>query len=551
MRAALNQPSSTPALAPCVAVIPAKSAPRFASRLTRLGLKLATPDCPPQIALLDMAALQPTDLESSIAAQASRERLCLLAVVCDPDEARRALQVGADDVVFEGASDGEFALRFDALRASPSALHAERRREAELSTLLDLTARYAAALDIAPLLGELTRRLADHLCVARCALVLLDETRGQGRVVASSDNPSLLDLRIELSRYPEIQEAVRTCQPVVIDDVGSHPLLDAVKDSVSGSGISAIAVIPLALQGKAFGVLLLRRASEGPFEASDISFAWTLAHATAIAVRNARTIERLRDETEQARAHQRSLRKSHDLMEKLFDAAGDAIVAVGLDGKLLLFNKSAARVFDRPDDLRECSLDQLFDDEVVTQARALSALGTGAASVEPVGRPKRVEIISRSGERVPVLLTSMFVQQDSGFLAIVIVFSDLREKTRLEAEISRIEAQLAEAERKALIVELAGTAAHELNQPLTCIVGYTDLLGRRLAADDQSRLFLDRIRQEGDRMAELVRKIGKISAYETQPYVGGSRIFDLTRASAADTSAPTAPRAEPKKSPED
>ena len=94
-----------------------------------------------------------------------------------------------------------------------------------------------------------------------------------------------------------------------------------------------------------------------------------------------------------------------------------------------------------------------------------------------------------------------------------------------------LEAQLAEAERRAVIAELAGTAAHQLNQPLTCIVGYTELLLRHLSHDDGNRLFIERIRQEGERMAELVRKIGKINVYETKHYVGKSRIIDLERAS--------------------
>src|SRR2546422_7646176 len=37
-----------------------------------------------------------------------------------------------------------------------------------------------------------------------------------GRVVAVYENPSIRDLRVDLERYPEIQEAIRTERPVVI-----------------------------------------------------------------------------------------------------------------------------------------------------------------------------------------------------------------------------------------------------------------------------------------------------------------------------------------------
>lgn len=632
---------------PTIAVLPPESLSRLAARLSRLPVAIVPLAEGAGLALVDGRAPEAFDALRSLAGAREQGLIALLAVVEDPAQARRALRAGADEFIFESASDDEFSLRIGELRERRRARAEGQRREEELSALLDLTARYAAALDVAPLFGEVTRRLAAHMSIARCALVLFDDVHGRGHVVASSDNPAIVDLRIELRRYPEIQEAARTCQPLVIDDVGSHPLLGAIRDSVSDAGISAIAAIPLALQGKAFGVFLLR-ARQGPFKGADINFAWTLAHATAIAVRNARAIEHLRGAAElamdrlnhlaryeeffhyssdgiaiidrrgaiislnpaggeilgrapeeaqgrdladmvtpacrekirdmllaaragralrdvdvevslplgvltlwaccaaipdsefaivsfrditAARADERSLRKSSEFMEKLIDTSVDAVIAVNAEGDVILFNKSAARVLDHPSGLGERALGELFSDEVVTRVRALFALNPSPDSSEGVLKLARAEAISRTGECVPVLLTSVLVHEGDQPLAAVIIFSDLREKTRLEAELSRAEEQLAEAERRAVIAELAGTAAHQLNQPLTCIIGYTDLLQRKLASDDGNRIFIDRIRQEGERMAELVRKIGKITLYETKHYVGNSRIFDLERAS--------------------
>jgi hypothetical protein len=39
------------------------------------------------------------------------------------------------------------------------------------------------------------------------------------------------------------------------------------------------------------------------------------------------------------------------------------------------------------------------------------------------------------------------------------------------------------------------------------------------------------IRAEAERMAEIVRKIGKITKYETKPYVGQTKILDLDKTS--------------------
>lgn len=634
-----------------IALLPTENAAQLRSCLEPGAFEVVPLEERPPVALIDAASPRGMEAISSIADAIDRGEIAALAVVDTLDEARRALSSGVSAFVFRRAEAGEFTLRIESLLTDRVVHFEERRRGEELSTLLDLTSRYAAALDVAPLFGEVTRRLASHMAVARCALVLFDDIHGRGRVVASSDNPAIVDLSIDLDRYPEIQEAARTCQPLVIDDVGTHPLFGEVKDSVSHAGILAIAAIPLALQGKAFGAFLLR-ARQGPFNGQDINFAWTLAHATAIAVRNARAIEHLRDEAAEAldrlnylaryeeffryssdgiaildqdgaivslnpaggdilgltpdealgrglfamvtpqfrdsaaemfrdaregrpsrdvdievrvrpdqtltlwvccavipgsefavvsfhditaaRADERSLRKSSEFMEKLIDASVDAVIAVNARGEVILFNKSAARTLDQPEGLGSRTLFDLFSDEIATQVRAMFALSqTTAQTEQPEGliKPTKSVAISRTGERVPILVTAALIHEGDHPLAAVIIFSDLREKTRLEAELSRAEEQLAEAERRAVIAELAGTAAHQLNQPLTCIVGYTELLLRHLSRDDGNRLFIERIRQEGERMAELVRKIGKINVYETKHYVGKSRIIDLERAS--------------------
>jgi signal transduction histidine kinase len=84
-----------------------------------------------------------------------------------------------------------------------------------------------------------------------------------------------------------------------------------------------------------------------------------------------------------------------------------------------------------------------------------------------------------------------------------------------------------------MIAELAGAAAHELNQPLTSVIGYAELLARQLARDPVASRNAQIIVSEAQRMAEIVRKVGSITKYETKSYVGEARILDLERASGA------------------
>jgi signal transduction histidine kinase len=110
------------------------------------------------------------------------------------------------------------------------------------------------------------------------------------------------------------------------------------------------------------------------------------------------------------------------------------------------------------------------------------------------------------------------------------IFTDIRERLRMEARLEKAQEELREREKHAAVAELAGAAAHELNQPLTSIIGYSELLGRRLEKESPLANAASVIITQAERMAEIVRKIGKITKYETKSYVGGAKILDLDKA---------------------
>jgi signal transduction histidine kinase len=111
------------------------------------------------------------------------------------------------------------------------------------------------------------------------------------------------------------------------------------------------------------------------------------------------------------------------------------------------------------------------------------------------------------------------------------IFTDLREKMRMEQRLQQAQEQILAQERQAIVAELAGAAAHELNQPLTSVLNYATLLKRLLTAGTPASAAAEVIEGEAERMAEIVRKIGKITKYETKSYVGKQKILDLDRAS--------------------
>jgi PAS domain S-box-containing protein len=225
------------------------------------------------------------------------------------------------------------------------------------------------------------------------------------------------------------------------------------------------------------------------------------------------------------------LQHTKDFLERLIDSSVDAIIAADMTGRVILFNKGAEAIcgYSAAQALAQLNIRDLYPEgqakEVMTKLRSPEFGGRGRLTVS------RQNLLSKRGELVPVNMTASTVYEGSQETATVGIFTDLRDKLQLERKLSDAETRLEESEKNAVIVALAGTAAHELNQPLTSVMGYAELLKRKLKEADFAYRPVDIIYREAERMAEIVRKIGKITRFETKAYVGAAKILDLDKAS--------------------
>ncbi|MEM6533596.1 MAG: PAS domain S-box protein [Myxococcota bacterium] len=248
--------------------------------------------------------------------------------------------------------------------------------------------------------------------------------------------------------------------------------------------------------------------------------------ATRVLEDGAQRLISFRDVTE-LREIESELRQTKDFLENLIQSSVDAIVAADVDGNVILFNRAAERIlgYSASEVVGRMNADRLYPegdyDDVVRRLRGTSSGGRGR--LEPI----RKDLIAKDGTRVPVNLTAATIYEAEKESAFVGIFTDLRERMRIEEKLSQAQRKLQVTERQAVAIELAGTAAHELNQPLTSILGYAEMMKSRIAEEDRNRKPIEVICRETERMAGIVRKIGQLTSYKTQPYVGGSSILDL------------------------
>lgn len=237
----------------------------------------------------------------------------------------------------------------------------------------------------------------------------------------------------------------------------------------------------------------------------------------------------IRDVTEPRRI-QDELSKTKEFLENVIQSSADAIVAADNHGNILIFNPGAEAItgYTTAEAMNDMHVGQLYSDGVAREImrRLLSEKYGGVGKYEA----GRHELVTKAGEHVPINIAASLIYEGGRVVASVGIFSDLRERIRMEEELALANRQLEISERQAGVLEVAGTAAHELSQPLTTIMGSTELLLRRLPQDDPNRRSMDRILVECDRMAEIVQKIGQITKYETKPYLGNTNILDLDAA---------------------
>jgi len=223
------------------------------------------------------------------------------------------------------------------------------------------------------------------------------------------------------------------------------------------------------------------------------------------------------------------LRQTKDFLERVIDSSANAIISIDMHGRVQLFNRAAERCLGRTAD-QMIGRAHIFDFFPKEEAEAIVRMlqqGEEGASISD----HSAQVIVDSGELAPVTSSAALIHDDGQRIGAVVILTDLRDRLRMEAQLAAAQEELESRERQAIIAELAGAAAHELNQPLTSVMGYAELLKRKFQHDSSALSAVDVIMSEAERMAEIVRKIGKITRYETKSYVGAAKILDLDRAS--------------------
>jgi DNA-binding response OmpR family regulator len=157
--------------------------------------------------------------------------------------------------------DRDFYMPED-LRAEPTQL------QAGFQLVYDCLRILAEIKDPQRALHETLKLVGEMSQASRVNIILADVETNDARVLASSDDPKVQNLKVDLEKYPEVREVVINGSIVYVKDITQNPLTKDIANQVKTIDIASLIVFPIRHRGETLGTLNVRIGKAG-FAVSD------------------------------------------------------------------------------------------------------------------------------------------------------------------------------------------------------------------------------------------------------------------------------------------
>jgi two-component system NtrC family sensor kinase len=243
-------------------------------------------------------------------------------------------------------------------------------------------------------------------------------------------------------------------------------------------------------------------------------------------------LEASRDVTARIRL-EREVQKSNTFFEKVIQSTVDGIVVVDTKGNVLIFNEGMENLtgYSASEIINKGHLSNFYNIEVAKE----NMKKMRSDQYGPPGKlnPTTMTVTTRNGEEIPVTLSASLITIDGKEVGSVGVFTDMREFLKMRKELEDANIQLIQSQKIASIGRMAAGVAHEINNPLSAILIYAELLKESFKDKAEHIKDIHEIINQTLRCKEIVSELlefsrksaGKISSFSLENFL--TKCLDL------------------------
>jgi len=210
---------------------------------------------------------------------------------------------------------------------------------------------------------------------------------------------------------------------------------------------------------------------------------------------------------------ERELRRRNVFFHNLIDSSLDGIIAADMQGNIILFNQGAQSLlgYSEEEVITNSALHvtKLYNDgvayEVVKRMRSDEYGGRGKL------RHQEMAVKHKSGHDIPVSFSGGIIYDNDQEIATYGIFTDLRAMQKIEEDLENTHQMLMQSEKMAGLGRLAAGVAHEINNPMSGIMLYANMVLEDLGEDSPLQSDLQTIIREAERCKVIVADLLEFS----------------------------------------
>ena len=281
--------------------------------------------------------------------------------------------------------------------------------------------------------------------------------------------------------------------PVIVDDIGTEIRFKPEPLFLDHRVVSGLSVIVPGGE-RPFGVLSAHTSRRRKFQNEDIHFLEAVGHILATAI--------------QRRTSETVIQKREAWLRNLIATTQDAVVSIDRRGCVVMFNRSAERIFGyQAEEIIGRKVNLLMGEPYAAEHDSYIEHYEKTGEARAIGKIRIVTARRKDGTLFPIELSVAEIDVDENVHYAAFI-RDISDKARLEE-------QLIESEKLAAIGGTAAKIGHEIANPLNGIYLTLQLieqrLGRQPSIDEKIAADLARIRKEIARLNQLVQEFRTLS----------------------------------------